>query len=55
MSTVAEFEPALPRPKIWRPIHSATQYALNLENCYRNFKNNQTEIRYDIQTGKLQK
>ena len=47
MSNVAGFEPALSRPKIWRNIHSATQYVLNLSNCYTDIQNIQQK--YDVE------
>ena len=55
MSTVAGFEPALSRPKIRRHIHSATQYALNLVNCYTNIQYNPTVVGSDFVKETLQK
>ena len=48
MSTAARFEHALSGPKIWRHIHSATQYVLNLPNYFVNIQI-PTDIRCAIQ------
>ena len=55
MSTAVGFEAALSGPIIWRHIQSATQYALNLPNCFTNIHtpadigcDNQIQIQWEI-------